>query len=192
MSWSSNVPSARGAAFGSTRDLDLGGGADAEVLRGAGVLSAASSFSFRLFSAARPRSSSSSGVGGGCCGGGGIDGAAAFAGRSPLGVEGLGGLTTGGGTAGGGLLGGGPNGGLLNLLGLELPLSGTAALGSDALASDALAGASASDALASGTDATSAFAFAFGGPAGSAGTAEDAAAVERQGAAPTEDGACGA
>ena len=108
-----------------------------------------------------------------------MDGAAAFAGRSPLGVEGLGGLTT----DGGGLLGGGPNGGLLNLLGLELPLSGTAALGSDALASDALA---------SGTDATSAFGFAFGGLAGSAGTAEDAAAVERQGAAPTEDGACGA
>ena len=120
-----------------------------------------------------------------------MDGAAAFAGRSPLGVEGLGGLTTdGGGTAGGDLFGGGPNGGLLNLLGLELPLSGTAALGSDALASDALAGALASDALASGTDATSAF--AFGGLAGSAGTAEDAAAVERQGAAPTEDVPCGA
>ena len=183
VSGSAKVPSALGAELGSTRDLDLGGGADADALRGAGVLSAASSLSFWRFSDALPRSASSSGVGGGCCGGGGIDGAAAFAGRSPLGVEGLGGLATGGGTAGGGLLGGGPNGGLLNLLGLELPLSGTAALGSDALASDALA---------SGTDATSAFAFAFGGLAGSAGTAEDAAAVERQGAAPTEDGACGA
>ena len=71
-----------------------------------------------------------------------MDGAAAFGGRSPLGVAGLGGLTGGdAGTAGGGLLGGGPNGGLLNLLGLELPLSGTAAFGSDGLASDALAGA---------------------------------------------------
>ena len=190
VSGSAKVPSALGAELGSTRDLDLGGGADADALRGAGVLSAASSLSFWRFSDALPRSASSSGVGGGCCGGGGIDGAAAFAGRSPLGVEGLGGLTTGGGTAGGGLLGGGPNGGLLNLLGLELPLSGTAALGSDALASDALAGALASDALASGTDATSAF--AFGGLAGSAGTAEDAAAVERQGAAPTEDVPCGA
>ena len=113
-----------------------------------------------------------------------MDGAAAFGGRSPLGVAGLGGLTGGdAGPAGGGLLGGGPNGGLLNLLGLELPLSGTAALGSDGLASDALAGALASDAFASGTDAAS----AFGGVTGAA------AAVERQGAAPTEDGgACGA
>ena len=113
-----------------------------------------------------------------------MDGAAAFGGRSPLGVAGLGGLTGGdAGTAGGGLLGGGPNGGLLNLLGLELPLSGTAAFGADGLASDALAGALASDAFASGTDAAS----AFGGVTGAA------AAVERQGAAPTEDGgACGA
>ena len=190
MSWSSNVPSARGAAFGSTRDLDLGGGADADALRGAGVLSAASSLSFWRFSDALPLSSSSA-VGGGCCGGGGIGGAAAFGGRSPLGVEGLGGLATGGGpgTAGGGLLGGGPNGGLLNLLGLELPLSGTAAFG--ALASDALAGALASDAF--GSDAFATTAFAFGGLSGSGGTDGVAAAVERQGAAPTEDGgACGA
>ena len=114
-----------------------------------------------------------------------MDGAAAFGGRSPLGVAGLGGLTGGdAGTAGGGLLGGGPNGGLLNLLGLELPLSGTAAFG--ALASDALAGALASDAFAT-------TAFAFGGLFGSDGTAGVAAAVERQGAAPTEDGGtCGA
>ena len=54
VSKSSNVPSARGTAFGSTRDLDLGGGADDAAARGAGVLSAASSFSFRLFSKARP------------------------------------------------------------------------------------------------------------------------------------------
>ena len=114
VSGSAKVPSALGAELGSTRDL--GGGADAEALRGAGVLSAASSLSFWRFSDVLPRSASSSGVGGGCCGGGGIDGAAAFAGRSPLGVEGLGGLATGGGIAGGGLLGGGPNGGLLNLL----------------------------------------------------------------------------
>ena len=188
------MPSALGVGFGSTRDLDLGGGADAEVLRGAGFLSAASSLSVGRFSDVLPLSSSSA-VGGGCCGGGGIEGAAAFGGRSPLGVEGLGGLATGGGpgTGGGGLLGGGPNGGLLNLLGLELPLSGTAAFGADGLASDALAGALASDAFASGTDATSAFAFAFGGLFGSGGTAGVAAAVERQGAAPTEDGGtCGA
>ena len=89
MSGSAKVPSALGAELGSTRDLDLGGGADADALRGAGVLSAASSLSFWRFSDALPRSASSSGVGGGCCGGGGIDGAAAFAGRSPLGVEGL-------------------------------------------------------------------------------------------------------
>ena len=184
MSGSAKVPSALGVGFGSTRDLDLGGGADAEVLRGAGFLSAASSLSVGRFSDVLPLSSSSA-VGGGCCGGGGIEGAAAFGGRSPLGVEGLGGLATGGGpgTGGGGLLGGGPNGGLLNLLGLELPLSGTAAFGADGLASDALAGALASDAFASGTDAAS----TFGGGTGAA------AAVERQGAAPTEDGgACGA
>ena len=185
MSGSAKVPSALGVGFGSTRDLDLGGGADAEVLRGAGFLSAASSLSVGRFSDVLPLSSSSA-VGGGCCGGGGIEGAAAFGGRSPLGVEGLGGLATGGGpgTGGGGLLGGGPNGGLLNLLGLELPLSGTAAFGADGLASDAFA---------SGTDATSAFAFAFGGLLGSGGTAGVAAAVELQGAAPTEDGGtCGA
>ena len=119
-----------------------------------------------------------------------MDGAAAFGGRSPLGVAGLGGLTGGdAGTAGGGLLGGGPNGGLLNLLGVELPLSGTAAFG--ALASEALAGALASDAF--GSDAFATTAFAFGGLFGSDGTAGVAAAVERQGAAPTEDGGtCGA
>ena len=176
VSGSAKVPSGRGTAVGSTLDRDLGGGADADA-RGAGV--AASPFSLRRSSASfLPLSflASSSSVGGGCCGGGGIAGAAAFGGLSPLGVEGLGGLGGGVKPTAGGLLGGGNGGLLLGLLGLRL--SGTAAL---ALALDAFGSGPA--ATGSETDALSVL--AFGGFTGSGGGGD--AAVERQGAAPTED-----